>query len=249
MSALCMIRCDDGIVLASDGAACDDQGRLSAEVSKVALLPEYDCILASRGAGNITATLHSRIQILAGVGFGISGFDDVLAALPDLARHLHGQLLTETGAQQHWTTLVGGFSVARDAFEIYRISTRSHPAPLDPEREYEPFAAEPVHGINFCPTPSEAGGIAAGLPADIAAWADLPSDALAVRAICGCRTDKHAGEAGGAPSHSVGTFVQLTVLRRGEVSSRIVHRWPDPLGEPIDPKRGDLLPAWLEENP
>ncbi|PXW59822.1 hypothetical protein [Methylobacterium sp. B4] len=69
-------------------------------------------------------------------------------------------------------------------------------------------------------------------------------------AVAACRLHRETDDAEGAASiHYVGGFLQLTTLYREAAFTRIVHRWPDPLGEPIDPKRGDLLPAWIEENP
>jgi hypothetical protein len=37
------------------------------------------------------------------------------------------------------------------------------------------------------------------------------------------------------PGAMVGGFVQLTTVTRDEISTRVIHRWPDRVGEPISP--------------
>jgi hypothetical protein len=37
----------------------------------------------------------------------------------------------------------------------------------------------------------------------------------------------------------------MTAVQREAVFSQVVHRWPGPIGKPIDSSRGQLLPAFL----
>lgn len=39
------------------------------------------------------------------------------------------------------------------------------------------------------------------------------------------------------PSHGVGGFAQLTTINANTIKTRIIKRWPDPIGEKLNPER------------
>lgn len=246
MSALAIVRSDESVTIASDGAAYDGEtGNLMAVVSKVAVMPEWSCIFANRGMGGATAVMQAELQLLAVRGDTIRDFDDVLNRIPALAERMHRDALATPGAPTaHFSFLIGGFSERRQRMESYTIRTR-------PISDQPPFALVGLPEIHLAPFPSLEAAAQAGItrPQELQHGHETVAEDYAVRAVAACRLDRETDDAEGAVGiHYVGGFLQLTTLYRGEVHSRIVHRWPDPIGEPIDPGRGELLPAWLEEN-
>lgn len=247
MSALAILRAEELVVIASDGAAYDGQtGNLMAVVSKVAVMPEWSCIFANRGMGGATAAMQAELRHLAACGEPINEFDDVLDRFPALAEQMHLRALAMPGAPTaHFSFLIGGFSERRRRMESYTVRTR-------PVGDRPPFALVGLPEIHLAPFPSLEAAAQAGItrPQELQPGHETVAEDYAVRAVAACRLDRETDDAEGAAGiHYVGGFLQLTTLYRGEVHSRIVHRWPDPIGEPIDPTRGDLLPAWIEENP
>lgn len=175
----------------------------------------------------------------------INGFDDVLTVLPGLARLVHADLLTTGGYVQSFSLMIGGYSEERGRFETYSLRDRDFDRGYEGAPEIQPaFTLAPLPAIHFAPMPSEGAQRAADMDDFTTGAHDGPS--LAVRAICAARLDRNGSvECPADEDHSVGAFVQLTILSKGRIDSNIVHRWPDPVGEPINPSRGELLPVWL----
>lgn len=245
MTALVLMRLDDGILIASDGAAYRDDGLLHSHATKVALMPEWSCIMGGRGIGCALSRLYLMLQTFSRNGTGITGFDAVLDALPDLSRFLKQQYDENLPGEQHFSFMIGGYSERRGAWETYILRSRPNgvgEAPLDGEQPA--FTLIPLPNIHLAPLASDEGLTAVG----ILPPRDGPRDpvAEAIRFICAARLDKGWSERRlDAPAqHLIGGFVQVTVLTRDSVTSSIAHRWPDLIGEPIV-LRGDLLPEAL----
>lgn len=107
----------------------------------------------------------------------------------------------------------------------------------------------------FLPTPSSAAADRVGLTL-YRGQADFTfgDPALYVqRMVAACRFSAEAGAGGlDRPSPYIGGFIQLSrIVRQGTpdrepmilLDSQITHRWPDVVGETLDPERGDL-PSW-----
>lgn len=247
MSALAIVRTDGMVFIASDGAAYDSEtGNLMAVVSKVAMMPEWSCIFANRGMGGATAVMQAELQLAAVRGETIRDFDDVLDRIPALAERMHRDALATPGAPTaHFSFLIGGYSERRHQVESYTVRTR----PVLDRPAFDLIALPEVH---LAPYPSLEAAARVGItrPQEMEHGLDADPADYAMRAVAACRLDRETDGAEGAPGiHYVGGLLQLTSLARGAALSRIVHRWPDPICEPIDAARGDLLPTWPEENP
>lgn len=256
MSALAIVRSDESVTIASDGAGYETgTGRLMTVVSKVALMPECSCIFANRGMGGATAEIHARLRHLAACGEPIKEFDDVLDRFPTLAEQLHLEVLANPEASTaHFSFLIGGYSGRRQRMESYTVRTRPFMAMGNSGAlsEQPPFTLIGLPMVHLAPSPQLSSAAQVGItrPQEFGPETELEPESYALRAVAACRLDRETDGAEGTPGiHFVGGMLQVTTLYRDAAVSRIVHRWPDPLGEPIDPKRGDLLPAWIEENP
>lgn len=240
MTALAILRADIGIVIASDGASYDDDGRLRMVKQKVDLHPHISCAIASRGSALapwfVSDDLFWRGQSPT--------FDDLVTAMPDLARGAR-QFVAERGSPttQNFSLYLCGWSDARERFETYAVRSR--------DTEQAPACTLiPLPAVYLAPEPYHDVAAAFGMqlpPPDLraAGWEDLAE--YGTRSICAARFCE--GSATGENPHCcVGGFVQVTSLARELVLSRIVHRWPDPIGELLDARRGDPSPwhPWPE---
>ncbi|CAO4196488.1 hypothetical protein [Methylorubrum extorquens] len=241
MSALAILRTESFVTIASDGAAYDGStGNLMAVVSKVAVMPEWSCIFANRGMGGATAVMQAELQLLAVRGDTIRDFDDVLDRIPALAERMHRDALATPGAPTaHFSFFIGGYSEQRQRIESYTVRTR----PVGDRPAFDLIGLQDIH---LAPYPSPEAAARAGItrPQELPHGHETVAEDYAVRAVAACRLDRETDEGEGATGiHFVGGLLQLTTLYRGATFTRIVHRWPDPIGEPIDPTRGELLPA------
>lgn len=250
MTALAMIRAEDGIVLASDGAGYDPKtGRVVGMMSKVALMPDLSCILASQGAGMTVALAQTKLRLIASVGGPINGFDDVLTILPGILCEIARNDLRATDDRPEFVVLVGGYSDERARWETYLIHNTARCATWDGGRFAAPYTLYPIPEAYFLPFPTDDGVTLSGI--DSAALADGtfgPAEQV-LGAVCAARFMRDEARAdGAAPAHVVGGYLQLTMLGRLHVSSTIVHRWPDERGELITPTADDL-PEFLRPQP
>jgi len=253
MSAIAVAVMEDGILVASDGVCYTyETGAVSGFVSKVSLLPEYNCFIGATGAGAfMNALLWEMNQ-----EFG--SFDDIVADFDALCATVHRKLFTdysgvwETGPMTEVSCVIGGWSDARQAFEAYRIvSYDKESVSLSDGSSIRltPFEKQLLPASIWCSTSPRNAMKEFGL--DPAPPNDSTMDILS-RLICACRADSGMvkDETGGGDDrfHMVGGFLQITVLQRDRIESVIAHRWEeDRLGYPIDPSGPGRFPAWLKE--
>ena len=246
MTAIAIIRCENGIVVAADGAAYDREAVLRKIGSKIEVMTHLSCVMTCRGDLGASTHLKLALAVLAEQGEPMQDFDDVLAALPGCARGVHARCVTPDGRPVRFAVFVGGFSEARQRWETYCLRTYAYGGGEGSlTGEHPAFTLTPLPEYHLAPVPAE-GWAPAGLPARIDETTDLDPYTFAIRAVCGCRVDKGAPahDPDAAEAHRVGGFVEAVFLTHDAAESRVVHRWPDPLGEPIT-LRGDLLPEFL----
>jgi hypothetical protein len=264
VTAIAILATEDRAWIGSDGAAYTPrEGTLRQIVPKVILCPEWDCVIGSLGMGGSAEAFRA-----AGQWKGVTDFDGLLSRAAELAREADDNLLlVHRGLSIHFTVVLVGYSRSRERFECHTVRTRPGMAWSAEHRrsvEVPPFTVSYQPGITLLPRPPEATAAAVGLrvptvdgPFDI----DSP-DNFVMRAVLACRFDKgHGiGDEEGAHFYGVGGFVQLTRLVRHQsitsdapqipdqivMDTQITHRWPDVIGELIDPMSGHL-PAWIGE--
>lgn len=252
MSAIAVALGTDGIIIASDGVCYTyETGHVSGFVSKIILLPEYDCFIGSTGAGAFMTALRWELEQQ------VTCFDDLVEAFGDLCEIVHRKLFTnifgrwEDGPLTEVSCVIGGWSDARQAYEAYRVVSYDKPSvDLSDGRSIrlEPFKPTPLPGALWCsymPDTMEEFGLAPPLQNE-------ETINVAARLICACRADSgfvvDKDGQGDDRFHMVGGFLQLTVLQRGHVQSWIAHRWQeDQIGQPIEATGPGRFPEWLKE--
>jgi hypothetical protein len=229
VSAVNVFRLKNGVVFVSDGATYDDTGVLRGIHSKVFGLSELSCILGVRGDGRILSLLLHNIRCKA----TWTTFDNLLGGIVAEARDVSEMLLEHDGHDASFELSLGGRSEERNQWETYRIRSHTHPT--------LGLAPWTVHEL----VPTFAGGAPdidamtrvgiklneKGTPI-FDSWPDLAKRLILAQRI----SPMQLYEAPGAPmGYGVGGFIQITELSADGISSRVVQRWPDVIGQKIDP--------------
>lgn len=240
MSVVVMYRGNNGIVIAADGATYDDDGICRGTTSKIHHIPSLDCAIAQVGAGGLSLAL---LQVM---GHRYRSFDEMLLGVADDLRmasewgmlhyHLMGQKVDSTVA-------IVGYSQARERYEMYRISNWDKEiVGHEDAKAYDLMHLDGGFWANCIPSEDVLnryhlnGEVISADP-----WTGM------ARWVCACRTETRGPNVEeNLPSFGCGGFVQVAVLREGTYESRVVHRWPDEYGKPIDVAGSDLMPAWLD---
>jgi hypothetical protein len=245
MSVISIVRCQDHVVIGGDGVAYDDDGVILRIAPKVFPLPELNMILGNLGAGGITEALCIRLRSL-----GFTNFDEVLPTLPRHAEDELDNYCMHYGiADASITLVVAGWSDERQRFESYRLY--SYPKPLVDDETRQ--VVETVEPWTLCPTPEvwvstftdmetlQACGLDWGVNNDSLSMA--AALVAAARTVSGLRSPEDFVDGmSNAGHYAVGGFIQLRVLRRDFGGTWIVHRWPDVVGQRVDPDAGVLAP-------
>lgn len=251
MSVIAVAVGKDGVLAASDGVCYTyETGEIAGFVSKVILLPEYNCFIGSTGAGSFGVSLRWEIEQK------VNSFDELVEDFADFCEIVHRKLFTNmwgywdhSSRDTEISCVIGGWSDARQAYEAYRVvSYEKGSVDLSDGSaiRLEPFKLMPLPDALWCsysPDTMEEFGLTPPLPneetADIAARL-----VCAARATSGLVTESDGNEA----FFMAGGFIQMTVIQQGHSQSWIAHRWPeDRLGEPIDPNGPERFPAWLRD--
>lgn len=232
MTILAMDVAADRAVMISDGAAYDDDGIVGAIHSKQIISPEGNFVLAFTGEGPVREALRHHFAWEQP-----PSFDELLSILPDALREID-RLMRDgapdvPAAQFHvlvagWSEgvercrgfIIGNYIAERwgldEAFKLCVISqivTRN--------ASQEALSKFAIDAGDLKEAQARL-GVAEFLVCYALAARDTPATFHA-------RTEEKGFVVGG--------FLQLTTLERDIVSSRILVRWPDPIGEVIDPAR------------
>lgn len=238
------ILCDpaNGLVFAGDGVAYDPaDGKITALVSKIILMPELDCFLAAVGMGGLGAEFYAVVQ-----PYGLADFDDLLDNFPDLAKEAYriARWRFEVAEEIQSTLVIGGWSNRNQRYEMHRICAKGRDV-LDlvtGERMADAPAWTPVHiegrpYISAFPDPEVAERFGLGGP-----QTQYSIDWCA-RVICGCRASSGPSRYDEGTIYQVGGFLQLAWINRQQMRTWIAHRWPEQIGGTVDPIKGDPMPT------
>lgn len=254
MTAICIVRGDDAIVIASDGAGYDDNGRLLQITNKVSSFPHLNMLVTSTGSGLAQHYFHDSLFWHNPLP---ETFDEVLIIAEDLARKVAEDVRRDGAASTHnFSLYLCGFSDARGRPETYAIKSRDWPDVPGPDGELQTapaFTLVPLPAIHSSPRPPVEYADAFGIQVPGINMTEMPPEGAryAMASVAACRFVP------GGPDHEqakedpfccVGGFLQVTILRKNYVEAQIAHRWPDRLGERMDPWRGEpheKVPQWL----
>ncbi|MFG1396134.1 hypothetical protein [Roseixanthobacter pseudopolyaromaticivorans] len=213
MTAINLAIHPETIFVVTDGASYMADGTLGALSSKTYPLPHLNAVLAARGP-------HYFLPLVGATLSMADSFDDLVAGLADAVRDVmavHGGLLSLCDIGPDFDLVVAGFGEAGPAAYVLTSKERDGV----PAWEVQPmgqFVAMPwdaatearvEHGLTLAEREGEL---------------DDPEGFL-LRVV---EAQRHVEEDG---RRGVGGFAQVTVLDREGVSSRIVRRWGDVVGE------------------
>ena len=217
MTALNVHVADDAVHLITDGLTYSATDLAAfGRMSKVQLLPWINAAYATAGDAAAGLTLLS--------GFADMTFDTFDEFVADVERSLRvtTERLRAHGLRQldNCEIVFGGWSDSRQRFEAYAVATfgdRAKPSfvPRPIAGAYSrPYDATMI-GKKFDPARPEETGMALlqtqrGIVAEIA---------------------------GGVRGSGVGGFGHHTIIRRDEIVSRMIGKWPDIPGQPLEPRQ------------
>lgn len=235
---------NSGIFIASDGAIYESRtGILQGFVSKIVLMPEIETVFAMRGNGGFFPALQSLIVAR------YTDFDGLVADIEDLTRQAFDAYVDAYDAHEASITIVvGGFSRSSGRYAAYRLSSSERQLTRGDNFEVVPaWRPDLVEGIWVAPISPKPIQAQFGLDPSPPVETDQQLLDYLSRMVCAARQSvTPASDAEADPiSHTVGGFLQTTVVRQQGCYTAIVHRWPDVVGETIDPSRGDSMPPHL----
>lgn len=236
---------DQYVMMACDGAATHpDTGAVASYTSKITLMPELDTLIGITGSCNLASLIRWYMPA------SVVDFDSLVAVFPDLVRYVFLMASMTPEVRLHKSCVViAGWSKERQKYEGWRVVTYPKTAVIDGQGTkitLDPFVAYPVGDkgtwSSAGPSPElmEQFGIRPPVESD--------NDVQRLfRMVCCARADSGGDTDEGLPFNA-GGFVQLAHLTKNFAQSSILHRWPeDVIGEPIDPSRGEPLPAQVLE--
>ncbi|MBO1021649.1 hypothetical protein IPV08_16945 [Methylobacterium sp. SD274] len=228
MSGIIAMADASSVLMLTDGAGTNGVGHLQWIGSKVLLMPEWPGVVAVRGPSQFLWALRTHW------GVEVPSFDVALARVVEDGQiveemhRLHRYPLTE------WEIVLAGWSEERQAFEVWDV----YGGPIPDFEDHPPLTLRKMVGaMGAWPAPDQDKVEALGLhlkpdkPRPVVETAGLIM--LAMRASQ--QPDPRDPSRG---HHTIGGFMQETIVTHEGMSTRIIHRWPDRIGEPINPHGG-----------
>jgi hypothetical protein len=236
MTAINVITQRDRMIIMTDGAWYDASGVVTSISPKVHLLAHIGAVVAVRGGGSQLAS--NVIEFVTKGRAAASNFDELVVLGTVSIKHIHEMMMAQGlffDDSPDMDFVLCGWSPSKSAFEAYVIPT-AHRAEFD-AAGVKSFTPNRVPDIGFVPVPSPAEFAAVGWtdPESVNAFDPFTHGVRlmeAQRLVVGAM-DNGAGK-NGVTGHGVGGFVQLTTITREAIETRIIHRWPDKIGERID---------------
>lgn len=245
MSAIAVIRRENGIVIACDSISHDANGVIqSVTANKLVIIPEWDCAIGNVGVGNFST------MIRANMGQKYDGFDSMLLGIVgDFRSTLQAMIVLGLvpAADVRCTLFVAGWSIERKRFESYRLSARNKEVVITGQgtQVIPAFSLMPLTG-DWCSSKYSAEDAARfGINRQ-----ESDTYQIAAGYVCAARASSSRSGSGDFEgiAYAVGGHLQMTLLERNKVTTWVAHRWPDVVGNYLDPTAGKPAPDWLLSN-
>lgn len=226
MTACVFITGSNGIEVFSDGAAYDDDGVLGHYSLKVDLLPHIPAIVFARGGGSVTDYAKRYLSILP-------TFDDMVTQMASAIKRasIMGKIVANDPL--NIGVIIGGFSESAQEWQAWRMGARADGGEIVPES----FKADRLPSFYAEPWPDAASIEAVGLGTeDDFRWNHTVSDGIALMEAIR-RSEQQLHPDSDMMGCLCGGFVQRSVVTMEMTATEIVHRWPDKIGEKMNPGR------------
>lgn len=216
MSAVNIFPSRAAISVLSDALYYEASGVVRGFGSKVILYPELTCVAACRGDAGVISVLGGASRTAQSIDHLFKGLTESLERLVDAVRvHDSSRLATVFDAE----ISVAGWSSDHNQFGHW----------LMPLSEKYGDAA-PAWRFTYR---GQSNAIAPGL-SDFQPPAEFDCRTSGLDLL---KRQRHllwpAAAEGAGQFHAVGGFAQLTIVTQDKVTSEIIHRWPDKIGERI----------------
>jgi hypothetical protein len=212
MTAVNIVQRPGEVLVMTDGLRTLRSGASGHPCAKVSILPHIPLLVAVRGW---TCLPHLMTARFASDGVGAT-FDDFLKFVPSFAQEVIPQLNAKFGEVAPAEFYIVGFSDERSRLETWKMaSTDAYAArgqhPFELCFEEEPMTAAPrpsdeaIKAARFvCPTARKYDPLDHGLKMMDAQRRTCPD--------------------------AIGEFLQLSRVTKEGISSHVIHRWPDTVG-------------------
>jgi hypothetical protein len=244
MSGLITLCQRDAVNLLVDGAGYDSGGIVRAVMSKAFAIPHLSAVIATRGSAVALPFVGTRLSAL------FSSFDELAAGveseLPKIIEDAE-ELFAMSGSASTEMAVVG-WSEKDNTGKAFTIQTGDV---SDTRDEY----ADSEQPESFKLIERPAAFVLPAPDAEIMQQADFRSDIDIEKLIPEIdllqimeMQRQSLIELNGQPTYVVGGLALLsTVARSGTITQRVIHRWPDEIGEQILPVEIDDWKAWRNE--
>lgn len=229
MTAINVIKQKGAIHLLSDGAGLQREGNLVARVNKVWPIPHLKAVFAGRGSPYFSIFIANYVSIAA------SCFDDINNILPEMAQTAAAEfksMLERSAFGAVLDLFVVGWSEKNGPTGYFLCNHRGHGDVA------MPWEVTELGGINLAPVSEpisadlKQGWPNGALPDDL----DPVKDGLRMLEIQRTHPfDQNGDTDNPVMMRAVGAFAQLTTVTASAITTRIIHRWPDKIGDVIRP--------------
>jgi len=234
MAAINVIRQAKVVHILSDGAFCD-AGGIVCELGPITfVLPHLRAAIAIRGPGHIMPFLLHRLSREC------RSFEDVLRRIVPVALDVHSSFPMTLGTMEHggvepdFDLVVAGWSTVRNEPTSYLV--RGHDGrTLRPAGAREAWQLIELPDITITPPVDDEQIKAVGwnVPQSAEAFQPTLDGVKLLQAQRRSRKFLDPLQPKQRQGYTVGGFVQLTSVSLNDVSSGILHRWPDEVGRKI----------------
>jgi hypothetical protein len=241
LSAIISLRQREAVHILCDGAVYDSGGTLQGVLSKSFAIPHLSAVIAARGPAVALPFIATRLSTL------FSSFDELAAGIEaELPKIIEDSetLFALSGATSTEMAVIG-WSEKDDIGKAFTIQTddasetRAEYADIEQPESFKLIERPVAFAL---PAPSAEIMRAAGLRSDIDIDKIVPEiDLLQIMEM----QRQSLIEFNGQEIYVVGGLALLSTVRRGgTITQRVIHRWPDAIGELIQPEPIDNWAAW-----
>jgi hypothetical protein len=230
LSAIITLKQNNAVHLLCDGAGYDTEGTVRAVMSKAFAIPHLAAVIATRGSAVALPFMGTRLSAL------FSSFDELVSGIEAELPKIVGdsEALFELSGATSTELAVIGWSDKSNSFTIQTgdaTDTRDEYADFE---QPEPFKLVCRPDAFALPAPSAEIMRAAEFRGDADIEKLVPEiDLLEIMEL----QRQSLIEFNGQEIHLVGGLALLsTVTRGGTITQRVIHRWADTIGRPIEPE-------------
>jgi hypothetical protein len=205
----------------TDGASYLADGTLMTVSGKVEILAHLNAVVAARAPSLFLPLIAHHL------GQAFDTFDAMVAGLSEAVQvgvALHSRIFDLCDLGADFDLIVVGWSNARGRCETWTLFSQDR-------GDAKAWTAHEMGPVMLAPYDGPLGDRLALTDAQLAGGLHPIDDGLRIIEAQRAVAAPQGGRA--QPSHGVGAFAQMTLVGRDHIETRIMRRWPDPIGAPL----------------